>query len=432
MPHYPGPRPSRSPFAIVIACFVALLGTQAVANPQVGIYVEKYFLENAQGQTQKISVSGSSTGAENVDVHVGLIAPDGTIYEFPNWNTTFQPWLENLALPANFLFPASFVFDAAQFPGGVTPGIWYAAAALTEPGTLRFIDVELVPFHVVDATAGADGTVYGALGFNRQQTISGAEVSADGVFIDVSGELEELVAAYVGTTPDINQCVLNQTAVDLSVIPNLTVDTLDAGNPLTLASPAATLNLPKDADAASSGFNVYTAVNPSPTFYQGGVNYTFAGTGGSDLGAFSVAVAAPAPLNLTQPSLGLGSYAHNASQPLTLQWTGGSGVGEVSANLSATTGSTVVVIDCRFADDGEGVIPAGLITQMKNILESDSGGLGIPGFELPDGIELPGLGSQAFLNVSRVVSGVFNTAGNELDVGLATISSGADLSVTLQ
>ena len=119
--------------------------------------------------------------------------------------------------------------------------------------------------------------------------------------------------------------------------------------------------------------------------------------------------------------------AHDASKPLALRWVGGTGTGEVIANLSAATPSTSVVIDCRFADTGAGVIPGALISRMKTILDQGGGDLGIPGVELP-----PGFGTQASLSVSRVASGVFNTLLNELDVGLAKITSGASVEITLQ
>lgn len=420
---------ARRLFAIVIAAGVS--ASSASAATKIGVFVGEYFLPYASGVSQPISVSGFSSERKDVDVHVGLIAPSGKIYEFPDWNTRLQPWFSNLTLPAGFTFPATFVFDAAQVPGGLTPGTWNAAVALTEPGTLKFIDVKVVPFSVVDEASGGNGTRYGALNFERQQSFAGIDVMADGVFLDVSGNLEDLVGSYLGTVPNINECVLNEIPIDLSAIPELDVLTLDAGNALHLMSPGSSVVLPKDGSAASSGYVVYSAPDLAPSVYRGGETYAFEGDGGSQLSGFRVSVAAPPALTLVQPAVS-GSSTHDASNPLVLKWVGGTGTGEVIANLSAATSSASVVIDCRFADDGAGIIPGSLISRMKNIIDQGSSDFLIPDVERPPGLEIPGFGTQASLSVSRIASAVFNTLLNELDVGLARISSGASVEITLE
>jgi hypothetical protein len=229
--------------------------------------------------------------------------------------------------------------------------------------------------------------------------------------------------------------VLNEIPIDFTTIPSISVDTLDAGNALQLVNVSAgtALQLPKDPDAASFGFDLYAATNPPASSYQGGANYQFTGPGGSEIGPFAVNVPAPQALNLIQPPLSA-SYSHNAATPLNLQWDGAKGVGEVNVELSGATLSTAVTIECRFSDDGNDSIPANLLTQMKNLLASSSGGIDIPGIELPPGFEdlIPGFGSQATLDVSRVNTSLFNTSTGDLDLGIAAILAGASLSVTLE
>ena len=421
----------------LVAAVLAFTGPGAFAATEVGIYAEKSFIEKSE-PVQQISVAARSDEQVIVDVHIGLIAPDQTIYEYPNWNTSLTPWLSSFTLPAGFEFSATEIFNAAQLPGDLVPGVWYAAIALTEPGTLNFVAVALAPFRVVDE-ASNDGTVYGSVSLSRLQSNVGVNVEAGGVFVDVDGTLDDLKDAYLGNPPDIDQCVLYEIPIDISAIPDLDVNTQDAGSSLRVVKPGTVLQVPKDSDSASQGFEVYSA-SASTDFYQGNVVYRFEGNGGMDIGGFATSVKAPPPLTLSQPPV-TGVYSHNASTPLQLMWDATAGLGEVNVSLVGSTLSTVVTIDCRFADDGKGIIPANLISQMKSILDQSSsdspfGDLGDLGdfgdLELPPGFELPILPTQVTLSAARIAFTLFNTVAGDLNVGIASIQSGASVSVDLQ
>jgi hypothetical protein len=218
--------------------------------------------------------------------------------------------------------------------------------------------------------------------------------------------------------------------LDLSAIPDIDVDFLDAGGALSLfrdGTPA--LTLPKDADAESFGAILYSA-DAAPRDYVGNSNYRFQGPGGADIGPFRVPIQSPPALNLTSPSVA-STLVQPTTEKLDIAWSGSNVGGEVDVSLVASTLSKVVTIQCRFEDRGTGTVPANLLRQMKNILEADQDDPAlppIPGFddiELPPGFEFPGLPLQATLSVSRTTTAY-------LDIGIATISSGADVSVTLQ
>jgi hypothetical protein len=418
-------------YAAAVSLGFALAGSSAVAATKVGVFVEDSFIPR-DGGSQKISVAARSDEGINVDIHIGLIAPDQTIYEYPNWNTKLQPWLPNFRLPANFTFPATFIFDASRLPGGLKPGIWYAAVALTEPGTLKFVDVALKPFRVVDEGSGS-GTAYGSVELSRAQTYYGTNVWAGGIFLDAAASLDDFKNAYLGDTPGVNECKLYEIPVDLSAFTEFDINTLDAGPALAVVKGGQKLSMPKDGDALAFDYDVYSA-SPATTFYQGGVPYRFEGYGGSDVGSFSISLGAPQPLTLTNPPVSA-SHAHNASQPLNVRWTGGGGFGEVDVSLSGGTLSVAVTIHCRFSDDGRGTIPANLITQMKAILDESTSdpSIPIPGFEdieLPDGFEIPAIPVVTTLMALRTEVALFNAPG--LDTGIATIGAGAAVDINLQ
>ena len=133
-------------FLITLTIFFSTSFSAYSENTRISVFIDKPFY--TQGQIPKIFVSGVNREIESqiVDIHVGLIDPSGRIYEYPDWNTSFSPWLPLFELSSGFEFPAALVADATDFPGGITPGLWHAGVALTKAGTLEFLSVQTVPF----------------------------------------------------------------------------------------------------------------------------------------------------------------------------------------------------------------------------------------------------------------------------------------------
>lgn len=413
-----------------------LLAVNVQSDTGVGVFVDQgYSIQGEQGP--ELSATAFNNGPPvAVDIHVGIISQDGTIYEYPDWNTNLRPWLPGFTLPRNFNFPLSPLFQVKQ---GLQPGLWRAFAAFTVPGTLQILSLDLTPFSIVSNVAG--GASFGALTMTQMQTATATEVDAGGIFIQSDKDLDSTLQGYEGQRPGLNQCVFTQVPIDFGTIPNINFITLDAGNALEVSSSVGSVvQLPKDMDAAGFGFTVYNTPDGQPPsgFYRGGVNYTFKGFGGPQVSSFIVSVNAPTPLNLTQPAMG--SFAtHNSATNLPLVWDGNKGVGEVSVSLSGSDFSNVNSIECRFVDDGSGSVPSSLLVQLRDSLSGGFGGIpGIPGIELPPGVELPpgfelpGLGTSVTLDVSRTNSTLFNTVGGDLSYGFAAIDAGASLSITLQ
>jgi hypothetical protein len=408
--------------------FIFIWIIPAQADIGAGIFVDKsYFTQNEDSLT--VSISAFNDGAsETVDVHIGFISQGGDIYEYPDWNTALKPWLSSYTLPGNFNLPSTELFT---LPLTVPPGIYSAFIALTAPGsTTNIKSLEIVP--IVVAPVAANSSSFGALSMSYWQTPGGISVDAGGAFIQSDIDLKQSLASYEGEQPPLDQCVLNEIPIDFGSIPTINFSTLDAGNSLQLsAATVGSTNLVKDPEAGSLGYTFYAAPEGEPTtgFYSGKSNYTFRGFGGPQVSSFAVSVQAPSPLNLTQPAPGI-SFLHNALNDLVLEWSGNNGIGTVDASISGSSLSKIYSIDCRFVDDGSASVPTALLVQLRDNLSD--GGFGIPGFELPDGFEIPGFGATTTLEISRGQQAFFQTTQSDLTLGIANIEAGASVPMTLE
>ncbi len=388
-----------------------------------------------------VSVSATSSENRTVDVYFGLIGPDGIIYTQPGLTATLSPWLVGFALPAGYTLPQTVFFDAATVPGGLTAGIWQAAIALADAGTQNFFALDMAPFQVVGSTDSADGVTYGFLALDHQGDSGTATASAMfGSYNGSLGNIYEFVENFDSQEANLGQCVLNEFSFDdIGDIPEIQFVSLDAGNPLIVALGGSSQALIKEQQVVLGTTITSYDVDLNNGFYQTGT-VTFQGPGGPDVAPFSAAVSVPAPLTLTVP--GALVTSHSSAIDLNMEWTGADGTGEVLVTLSATDASfnKTVEIICRFNDDGNATIPASMISAMRDQLSSEStggGSINIPGIgeiEIPGIDDIPGAGSSliASLLVQRSSYSVFNTSNNGLDFGVATATSDATRSLTLQ
>ena len=416
---------------VAIACiFIGVTVSGAFATIDATISVENSYLsENEVGQ--KVYISATSTENRNVDVYLGLVSPNGDIRTFPSLSVALTPWLAGISLPAGFSFPVTEIFDASAVPGGLTPGLWQAAIALADAGTNNFFLVELAPFQVIGTAAANDGISYGMLSLSRMESPEGA-VTTDGsaLFASYAGGLDDFDGVLGGYSDqlEMGQCVLSEYSYDApDDIPTIQFTSLDAGQPLTLSLDGRSANLERQ---ENYGTIVYSA-DLDNTFYQTG-QAMFQGSGGSQIGPFSTSLHVPHSMSLSAP---LNMTSHNASSDLEVRWSGGTGTGEVSATLSGGTMTGTVDIECRFADDGHGIIPGALISQMKSKLETG----GSSNFDIPGLGDIPDFGnppvfesSSVTLDVERSTYSVFNTQNSELDFGFVSVQTGAERTLTLE
>jgi uncharacterized protein (TIGR03437 family) len=114
---------------------------------------------------------------------------------------------------------------------------------------------------------------------------------------------------------------------------------LDAGT-LTLTGTPGTVPLP-----GLSGYpGLYEATLPASAIPASGGSYTFTGTGGKDVGAFSTTLNFPAPLVWTNSSI----TTVNRAQGQTVNWTGGASNSYVQIEGQSTLGSGASLVSATF------------------------------------------------------------------------------------
>lgn len=395
----------------VVTCGLLLLFGVVTAHAAVGIGVflkrSPAFLEQ---QTVDFYISGFNTGtvAEQVDVHVGVIAENGTIYEYPNWNTSLTPWLRAFSIPAGFRLGATYLGNLDSFPGGLTPGAYKLAVALTRPGTLDILALDVTPFVVQ-----GDETVWTSSGISlgKGESPSGVTapvVSGAGSFSRVTFDPGTLITLFNQSTPDVDQCIFNTTPRVLEVlVGENNITSLDAGDLLRISAPAlGSVDLNKV--VLSDGSITYGNSTIAESFFRSGTNYTATGFGGPGFAPFSASRTAPSAIVVSQPDLS-SLQSINSGQDLVLRWLGRNGVGELLVTISATNGTLAEPMDvtCRFVDDGHGVVPSALLVQLRDAIAA--AGTQIPGISGIDGFDIADIlgDSVALPNASLVVSRLY-------------------------
>jgi hypothetical protein len=316
-----------------------------------------------------ISGFNKESVAQPVDVHVGLIAEDGTIYEYPDFNTNLTPWLPNFQLPASFSYPPTLTGDLTQFPGGLKPGVYHLAAALTEPGTLNLLAMNT---RVIKVIANQTGFTLAKVFFGREQrydatgdTDPALYVLASGIFEQYAGSTTNLVDDQ-SNTATLEQCVFSSETI-ADVAPDIGSATyLDAGTSLQLI-PAGKQAITLEAYPHQSGMLYSQTLSDSD--YQDDTTYRFTGSGGVSFPAFDISAKAPPRIVLNSPNLDQLKYL-DTSRDLPVQWTARNGVDEISVCLTATATDKTISVSCRFEDDGQATIPATLLTQYHQAISN--------------------------------------------------------------
>ncbi len=333
------------------------------------------------GQTVDFYISGYNRGenTEKVDIHIGIIDGKGEIYEYPNWNTKLDPWLSSFAIPANFQLPVTLLGNLNNFPGGLKPGAYQLAVALTTPNTLELLSFNTIAFKVLSlkktVTSGGISFAHGQSANNITPPIA----SAAGGFLKVDpADINDLQTPLAELNVGIEQCRFAKDPANLDA-------NLDAGAELILGSPAAgDIILKKSTKSLSYG----AIPMPPESFYQPGQRYTVSAEGGKDISAFNVSAIAPKDIIVTEPDLTT-LKSVDSRQDFILRWKGNRGVGEINVALQGGGAENSHSILCRFADDGKGVIPAKLLAKLQDVVAKTSSDFpdipNLPNFpDLPD------------------------------------------------
>ena len=362
--------------------------------------------------TVDLSVQADNYGPTiNVDVHFAIVAPSGAIYEIPSWLTDFTPLFRDITLPQGFTFGPAVLgtYTVGDFPLNAA-GNYLFAAAFTEPWTLNFIgDISFAPF-TVNEQGSSEGSI-GSVGVVWHKSFESSfshkwstSVSASGVFVESRSSKRN------STLPLVEGCEVTKTDWEGSTNPG-SLKWLDAGAKIDMqGSPQGNIELQKNANMGMIMYQPGRELQEAD--YVGGNTYSFTGYGGPDVGSFQASVNAPNVLELYQPQLDA-SPVIDRSQNLDVQWNG-DGSGEVyvtistyDIDMSTMMPKTVTTCSCVFEDDGEGQIPANILSQ----LPASSGlfGLWMPNFSISRSnysyFEADGLSNGGTVTASTYVSG---------------------------
>lgn len=363
--------PSQFLFIAIVFLISQLYSKTVIAEVGMGVFTHLQGYEVNESIDISISGFNASSNPETVDVHLGLIKSDGTIYEYPDWNTNLTPWLSSFIIPANFQLQPTFLDTLASFPGGLTPGKYRLAAALTKPGTLDILSLNILNFWVIDGSNPwiTGGTVLGRADSPKFPDFS-PFVNIAAVFEEIHFDPIQFKQELEPSVPNIEECLFTLVPGELErIVGEDNVIKLDAGASITVTSSNNTSAILNRVNNGSNGFGYSLNASLNQDFYLSNQNYALSGNGSSKITPFNVNLTAPEILVVTQPDMAtLNSI--NSSTDLKILWQGNHGVGEVQVSLSASKATARVV--CRFADDGEGVVPSGLLNQMKNSLTNST------------------------------------------------------------
>lgn len=426
--------------AMMAGLVLAMALGQVRAQPSIGVFLDGLLVQPGKSNPG-FWVTGQGGDQELVvDVHVALLAPDGTIYEYPDWNTNKRPWLPSFTLRPGVKVNPIRLADLGDLPFPLTPGRWRLAGALTRPGTLEFVSLNLQPFFVTGDETGAagDGFRIGTLALSdfriatatfgipatEQLTQTAVGLFSESCPEGAIGELSDEALKQALEEQAIDECQIIADQTD----PNPPPESPSCGQPVDLDA-GAQLLLSSDRGDSVAVPRQGTSYSAQLVegFFQGGALYTFSGDGGLDVGPFRTSQRAAGRLELSQPDLLSGAATLDPSSALTVNWNGNSGRGTVFVTLVATQNNldqlgplgtdplaldpsallgTTRIVHCRFADDGEGTVPANLIRQLTEGLSNAS--------------LIPPVTMSAF----RYQTTFFNTDRNDLDLGMFNLISG--------
>jgi len=135
-------------YELIAAKYTIFEGTGA---PTLEIWVETDKTNYIPGDTIELKIGGRNTGIDRmVDVYIAIVKSDGSIHCAPSWMPGITPWIPGFMFPGGFSM-APVTFFTFTLPCDLPPinsgGEYFYAGALTTPGQLDFLDLELAVFN---------------------------------------------------------------------------------------------------------------------------------------------------------------------------------------------------------------------------------------------------------------------------------------------
>ena len=310
-------------------------GTGVATDPFTGVL---FTFTNSAKPGQIIVLWGSGLGADAADSDTVLTSTPHVV------NPSLTLYIGGIAVTAGYAGSAGYPGVNqinVTIPANVTPGCAVPITAVVGAVVSNTITLPVAASGGVctDVVHGTDGN--GLTTTQNQTTYTSATVGVaqtntatqQNSFVS-GGFLKETSVQYA---PGYGLVTVGGCLVLQGVTPAATITYLDAGN-LTISGPGGTLPITK---TSSGGIIAYELNLPAGYFGSSGGAYTVAGSGGADVGPFSVTVTDNNPLVWTNQSA---ITAVNRSQGVTVNWTGGI----PGTYVTIAGGSTAVSVSATF------------------------------------------------------------------------------------
>lgn len=312
-------------------------GTGVATNPFTGTL---FTFTNSASPGQIVVLWGSGLGADPADSDTVLTGTPHAV------NAALTLYIGGIAVQAGYAGSAGYPGVNqinVTIPSSVTPGCAVPITGIVGTVVTNTITIPVATGGGVctDVIVGTDGngltstqsqTSYTSGTVGVAQTNSTTQSSAF-----VSGGF--LKSTNIPYSPGYGLVTLGGCLVLQGSPPASTYTYLDAGN-LTITGSGGTLPITK---TVSSGTITYELNLPTGYFGSSGGSYTIAGSGGADVGPFSVTVTDNSPLVWTNQSA---ITAVNRSQGVTVNWTGGIPGTYVLIAGGSTTIAVSATFDC--------------------------------------------------------------------------------------
>ena len=281
----------------------------------------------------------------------------------------------NVTIPANP--PTGCAVSVVAVSGSVVSNFVTLPIA-TNGGTctdpLAFVDPT-----VASTLAGKTTVKFGGISVDQSTDSSGTTDEAGAFFYSISGS--SLAGYSSSSQPSLGSCFVTQTNATIPVNP-FTLTGLDAGSVSVQGPTGTTLTLTTYPQVPG----IY-AYEPLPAGYvpASGGTFTFTGTGGTDVGAFTGSVVFPSPLVWTNSgSDGTVTRANG----IPIAWTGGSSGTYVEIN--GYSASTALGFSASFRCDapvgpGSFTVPPAVLLA----LPAGSGSLVVSNYTNPRSVAIP-------------------------------------------
>lgn len=388
------PSGSSAPVAIkVVQSAVGILTLNGTGTGAAAVYDATYTFLSAQnsakpGDTLQLFGSG-----------VGPVAGDESTTQTQTNLTSIPMTAEIGGLPATIAYRGRTIFPGLDqinivVPTGVTPG---CAVPLTLRTGSFASNTTTIPVSAAGGTcpqgsetqqqiseaeknswiaAGSFRT--GSVGLTRQTSYSISDNASGGTATTVTrsdvltaganrvsgADLSRLLNSQIAV-PEAGTCSFNNGA-PVNPFPNLTFTSLDLGPTVSVTGPAGTRSASRGRNSVGQ-FEYSAVVGPGdPGNYIDPGRYSFTGSGGADVGAFSGAIdVAPELLWTNRTSL----TVVDRSQPLTLTWSGGepSTLVTIQGVSTVVQGAAALVTSFQcFArnTDGRFTVPVSVLSRM--------------------------------------------------------------------